>query len=63
MADTALYPLQDVLGLPGEHRMNFPGKGEGFWEWRFSWDQVQPEHAQRLAQLCRIYRRDGTPLA
>ncbi len=63
VADTALYPLQDVLGLPGEHRMNFPGKGEGFWEWRFSWDQVRPEHAQRLAQLCRIYRRDGTALA
>jgi 4-alpha-glucanotransferase len=62
VADTALYPLQDVLGLSSEHRMNFPGKGEGFWEWRFRWDQVQPEHAQRLAQLCRIYRRDGTPL-
>ncbi len=62
VADTALYPLQDVLGLGSEHRMNYPGKGEGFWEWRFSWDQVRPEHAQRLAHLCRIYRRDGTPL-
>ena len=62
VADTALYPLQDVLGLGSEHRMNYPGRGEGFWEWRFSWDQVRPEHAQRLAHLCRIYRRDGTPL-
>ena len=62
VADTALYPLQDVLGLGSEHRMNYPGKGEGFWEWRFSWDQVRPEHAQRLAHLCRLYRRDGTPL-
>jgi 4-alpha-glucanotransferase len=62
VADTAIYPLQDVLGLGGEHRMNFPGKGEGYWEWRFEWSQVQPHHAQRLAQLCRIYRRDGAPL-
>ena len=55
--------MQDVLGLPGERRMNFPGSGEGYWEWRFAWDQVQPEHAQRLGHLCRsCYRRDGTPL-
>jgi 4-alpha-glucanotransferase len=62
VADTALYPMQDVLGLGSTHRMNFPGKGDGYWEWRFSWDQVRPEHAQRLAHFCRLYRRDGTPL-
>ena len=32
------------------------------WEWRFTWEQVRPEHAQRLAHLGRLYRRDGTPL-
>ena len=57
MADTAVHSLQDVLGLAGEHRMNFPGKGEGYWEWRFSWEQVRPDHAQRLAQLCELYGR------
>jgi 4-alpha-glucanotransferase len=57
VADTAVHPMQDVLGLPTEDRMNFPGKGEGYWEWRFRWDQVQPEHAQRLAQLCELYGR------
>ena len=62
VGDTALYPLQDVLGLGAEHRMNYPGKGEGYWEWRFSWSQVRPDHAERLAHLCRLYRRDGTPL-
>ncbi|CAN5810213.1 4-alpha-glucanotransferase [soil metagenome] len=62
VADTAVHQLQDILGLPGEARMNFPGKGDGFWEWRFTWDQVQPEHAQRLAHLCMLYRRDGTPM-
>ena len=29
LADTAIHPLQDVLGLGAEHRMNLPGKGEG----------------------------------
>ena len=42
--------------------MNFPGLGEGYWAWRFAWEQVRPEHAQHLAHLCRLYRRDGTPL-
>ncbi|MCW5632507.1 MAG: 4-alpha-glucanotransferase [Rubrivivax sp.] len=62
VADTAIVPMQDVLGLGSEARMNFPGQGEGWWRWRFTWDQVRPEHAARLAQLARLYRRDGTPL-
>ncbi len=57
VADTAVIPLQDVLGLAGKHRMNLPGRGEGYWEWRFDWSQVRPEHAQRLAALCRLYGR------
>ena len=51
------------LGLGHESRMNFPGQGAGWWAWRFNWWQVTPEHAQRLAEMCRLYRRDGTPLA
>ena len=57
VADTAITQLQDVLGLDGGHRMNLPGVGDGFWEWRFSWDQVTPAHANRLLQLGRLYRR------
>ena len=57
VADTAIHPLQDVLGLDGAHRMNLPGKGEGYWEWRFRWDQVRPEHATRLRHLCALYGR------
>jgi 4-alpha-glucanotransferase len=59
VAHTAVHPLQDVLGLDGAHRMNFPGKADGYWEWRFDWSQVQPEHARRLAELCTLYGRDG----
>ena len=57
VADTAIHPLQDILGLGTDGRMNFPGKESGYWEWRFSWDQVRPEHGTRLARLCQLYRR------
>ena len=57
VADTAIHPLQDVLELDGAHRMNLPGIGEGYWEWRFSWNQVRPEHAARLRHLCALYGR------
>ncbi len=57
VADTAIHPLQDILGLGGAHRMNLPGKGEGYWEWRFTWEQVLPEHALRLKHWCGLYRR------
>ncbi|CAD5366252.1 4-alpha-glucanotransferase [Rubrivivax sp. A210] len=57
VGDMAIYPMQDVLSLGGEHRMNFPGKGEGNWGWRFGWQQVQPGHAQRLRRLCQLYER------
>jgi 4-alpha-glucanotransferase len=62
VADTVIHPMQDVLGLGGEHRMNLPGRGEGYWEWRFDWRQVRPEHAKLLAHFTRLHRRDGTPL-
>ena len=57
VADTAIIPMQDVLGLDGAHRMNLPGRGEGYWEWRFEWALVRPEHAHRLAALCKLYGR------
>ncbi len=61
VADTAVHTMQDVLGLDSSARMNFPGQESGWWTWRFTWDQVEPRHAERLAALCRLYRRDGTP--
>ena len=60
VADTAIHPMQDILGLGTEHRMNFPGKAEGYWEWRFDWSEVNPGHAARLRQLCHLYGRDGS---
>ncbi len=61
VADTAVHPLQDVLALPTEHRMNFPGQESGWWGWRFQWSHVQPWHAARLAELVRLYGRGAAP--
>jgi 4-alpha-glucanotransferase len=42
VAETAIIPMQDLLVLGSEHRMNHPGTTEGNWNWRFAWDQVEP---------------------
>ena len=57
VADMAIYPMQDVLGLGTEARMNLPGKPSGYWEWRFSWDQVVAVHATRLYEITALYKR------
>lgn len=51
VANTVIFPLQDVLCLSGEHRMNYPGRPNGNWEWRFSWEQVQPWNTIKLAKI------------
>ncbi len=60
VANTVIFPLQDILGLGGAHRMNTPGVAHGCWEWRFDWPQVGPEAARRLAQLTQGHGRNLT---
>ncbi len=48
-----LFPLQDVLGLGSEARMNLPGRAAGNWSWRFRWEQLTPDLRERLARLTR----------
>lgn len=57
VASTVIFPMQDVLGLSSEHRMNFPGHPTGNWEWRFSWSQVSQEYTQKLARMSAAYER------
>ncbi len=57
-ANTVIYPLQDVLGLNSDHRMNFPGTSAGNWEWRFSWSQLQYWQTQRLSDLTVLHKRN-----
>lgn len=56
-ADTVIYPLQDVLGLGSDALMNIPGKAWGNWEWRFTWEQMQNTHADRLKQITKQNQR------
>lgn len=55
VANIVVFPMQDVLGLASEHRMNFPGRPAGNWDWRFSWDQLQPMHTNALSQMSLIF--------
>ena len=57
VANTVIFPMQDVLGLNSEHRMNFPGKPSGNWEWRFTWSQIESEQSQKLARISAEYER------
>jgi 4-alpha-glucanotransferase len=57
VADIAVIPFQDVLGLGSEGRMNFPGTVDGNWEWRFTWEQLDPWITNRLYELSALYGR------
>ena len=57
VANTALIPMQDVLGLGSEARMNLPGRESGNWGFRFSSDQLTPEITRRLRELVDLYQR------
>ncbi len=57
VADTAIVPLQDVLGLGTPARMNLPGTAEGNWSWRFRWEQLTPEMETKLREITTTYGR------
>ena len=57
VANTVIIPLQDVLGLGSEARMNLPGRAAGNWRWRFSWDQITPGIVDRLRTMIEVYER------
>jgi 4-alpha-glucanotransferase len=57
VADMAIIPLQDVLGLGSEARMNLPGTTRGNWRWRFTFDMLTEEIRDRLKELTTLYGR------
>ena len=57
VADTAVVPLQDDLGLGTPARMNLPGTAEGNWSWRFRWEQLTPEMETKLREITTTYGR------
>src|SRR5882724_12983455 len=57
VADTAIVPLQDLLGLGTEARMNLPNSTQGNWNWRFGEQALTESHAQRLRDMTDTYGR------
>jgi len=57
VANYAIVPLQDLLSLPTQARMNFPGRPAGNWGWRFTTGQVTPAMIGRLGDLTGLYSR------
>jgi 4-alpha-glucanotransferase len=57
VAQLAIAPLQDVLSLGSEARMNSPGKPIGNWGWRIGENQFTEAVVHRLADLSELYRR------
>lgn len=57
VADLAIVPLQDVLGLSSEARMNTPASTEGNWAWRLREGDLTDQLARRLRDLTGLYAR------
>ncbi len=57
VANMVVFPLQDIIGLGNEARMNLPGRPGGNWQWRFTKSQLDDSMAQRLKELCITYGR------
>ena len=57
VARLAILPMQDILELGSEHRMNMPGTTANNWTWQFDWEQVPADLAGRLRQLIQLYGR------
>ena len=58
VANFVIIPMQDILGLGSEARMNFPGKLGGNWTWRFEWDQVDSNLPLNYKSLTELYERN-----
>ena len=61
VSDLCIVPMQDLLDLDGEGRMNLPGSlSDDNWTWRATQEQISPELARKLRKLTELYGRlDG----
>jgi 4-alpha-glucanotransferase len=53
----SIIPMQDILDLGSEHRMNIPGTTENNWCWKFNWDQVSVVLPKKIKRLIELYGR------
>jgi len=57
VADLAVVPLQDLLGLGSEARMNTPGTTQGNWRWSFEWNWIPADFTARWRHMNQLYGR------
>ncbi|MBI9071623.1 MAG: 4-alpha-glucanotransferase [Melioribacteraceae bacterium] len=57
VADIVIIPMQDMLSLGSDARMNFPGKLGGNWGWRFTWEQVYEGLAFKYKTMSELFDR------
>jgi 4-alpha-glucanotransferase len=57
VAHMAIFPMQDILGLGEETRMNRPATADGNWQWQLLPEQLTPHLTQRLLEMTEIYGR------
>jgi 4-alpha-glucanotransferase len=62
-ASLSIVPLQDVLGLGSEARMNTPSLHGGNWRWRFDQKHLTEEIEAKLVHLAELSDRKPTPFA
>mgnify|MGYP001319060829 CR=1 FL=1 len=61
VADTAIIPAQDLLGLDSNSRMNTPATASGNWEWRLKDNQLTDEICDKLLDLTVTFGRTNSP--
>ncbi len=57
VATICVIPMQDILNLGNEARMNFPGTLGGNWKWRFTWEQLPHGISEKYREMCIMYER------
>jgi 4-alpha-glucanotransferase len=57
VAEIAIVPLQDLLGLDESCRMNMPSSAEGNWAWRLKAGELTGETEHKLVRLVKYYNR------
>lgn len=57
VAAFAIIPMQDILNLGSEARMNFPGTLGGNWCWRFTWEQIPDDLKKKYHDMAVVYER------
>jgi 4-alpha-glucanotransferase len=62
VASLCVVPLQDVLGLGSDARMNVPSRESGNWRWRFAAELLRPELAKKLGTIAEVTDRLPQPL-